>query len=118
LPLANQDEKRRLEGVVSIVLIAHDAAAGAQHHGAVAFHEGLEGNSRCATLIRGEPFQKLAIGQSCRRSNVEKRAQVSPDRHILVGCHGFALSAFASVLKMIKHRRGGFFPRKILDCRK
>ena len=70
--LANQDEKRGLEGVVSVMLVSQDAAAGTQHHGPVAFDDGLEGDPRRTSLICDEPFQKLAIGQTGDRSVVEK----------------------------------------------
>src|SRR5262249_16452469 len=57
-PLAGEDQKGRLEGVLGIVMIADDPAADPEDHRAVTTDEGFKG--RLVLLIK-EGSQQLAI---------------------------------------------------------
>ncbi len=57
----DQDKEGGLEGVLGVGAVAQDAAADAQHHGAVAQQQRLEGG---LVTVRGEAFEQLAVGQA------------------------------------------------------
>ena len=61
--LAGEDEKDRLEGVVSRVPVARHPAADAQHHRPVAIHQGGERRLRRGVApAPREPGQQLGVG--------------------------------------------------------
>ena len=71
--LPRQDEEGRLEGVLDVVLVLEDGAAGGQDHRAVTGHQRLEGGLVVRLGISG---QELAITQPDGGAVVEQVAEV------------------------------------------
>ena len=71
--LTCQDEEGGLEGVLDVVLVPEDGAAGGQDHGAMAGDQGLEGG---LVAVGDIPGQELAIAESDRAAVVEQVAEV------------------------------------------
>ena len=59
--LADEDEERRLEGILGVVMIGQQAAADAQDHRAMPRHQRRESRLLSAVEVT---LQELAIGQS------------------------------------------------------
>src|SRR4029079_10999009 len=72
--LAHQHQEGGLKRVFDVVLMAQDAPADAEHHGAVASDQLLEGR---LFALGEEPLQQLAIGELDVRMEVARPAQVA-----------------------------------------
>ncbi len=73
--LPHQDQERRLEGVLGIVVVADDRAADPPDHRAVPLDQGRESRLRRIAAAGGEPLQQLSVRQSGRRPRVEEHAE-------------------------------------------
>ena len=62
-PLRTQDEERRLEGVVGVVLVREHAAAGAEHHRPVPLDQAANASSAASPRSGREPLQQLPVSQ-------------------------------------------------------
>ena len=71
--LPGQDQEGGLEGVLDVVLVPQDGAAGGQDHRAVPGDQGLEGG---LVAVGGVTGQELAVAQADGRAVVEQVAEV------------------------------------------
>lgn len=92
---ADENEKRGLEGVVSVVFVAEHEPADTHDHGAVAIDKGAEGEFGGVAVSGGKPFEQLGIGQLGDRSAADENSDLPHNgvagllRHVLnlLACH-------------------------------
>jgi hypothetical protein len=82
--LASEDQKGRLEDVLGVVPVVQDPPAHAEHQGAVAAHEGLEGRF---LPLRAEAFEQLLIGKLIGLLGRDQIADMLQDRRSRCACH-------------------------------
>src|SRR5262249_19071321 len=101
--LADQDEERRLEGVLGVVVIPEDAPAHAPDHRAVPPHQRFEGRPRAAA---DEALQQLPVGEGSFFAAQQGLAQLR-DQSIqgAIGHDSLGVSA-ACPLPLYCHRPG------------
>ena len=74
---SGEDEERRLERILGVVVIAEDPVANAPDHRGVTVDEGLENR---LFAVHKETFQKLAIGQPVDRPQAEQNLDLTSRR--------------------------------------
>ena len=109
--LARQDEERRLEGVLDVVLVPQDGAAGGRDHRPVPRHQGGEGRPVAVGGIAG---QELTVAQADGRPDSEEVAQVSQGRP---RCHDVGHDSSASPIASIFRHVAQAFQPDWLTCR-
>ena len=77
--LAHQHQKRRLEGVRRLVLVAQHGPAGAPDQGPMPLDQRGERRLGRLAVAQGEPLQQLPIGDPDERAGVEERLQAARD---------------------------------------
>ncbi len=86
-----QDEKRRLERVLGLILVVQDRPTGAQNHRAVPFEQGCECELGRRLVPRRELLQQLTIRQAGGRPRVEKPAKTLQTGPVAPSYHGIRL---------------------------
>ena len=76
---AHQNEKRRLEGVLGIVVVADDPKANAQHHRTMSLDQGGKGDLCRLPAPACKLLKELTIRQSGDNPHVEQRVKVAHD---------------------------------------
>ena len=76
--LLDQDEKRRLKGILGVVRVGQNAPAHPQDHRPVSLDQGREGQLGRLAAAGREPLQKLTVGQLSDRPHIKERAKL-PD---------------------------------------
>ena len=77
--LAEEDEKRGLEGIFRVVLVADDGQADAPDHRFVPLDERRESQLGQLVSVRCEPFQELAVGQLSDGSKIVEGSELPMD---------------------------------------
>ena len=84
----DQDQERRLEGILRVVEVTQGAPADAHHHRTVPFDQGIERRpGRLATPGR-EPLQELAVGEVADGPHLEQPQEMARSRLISPQDHG------------------------------
>ncbi len=78
--LPGEDQEDSLEGVFGVVSIAQKLTANAEHHRAVTSYQGGERRLGGHVSLRGEPVQKLPVGEAHDRAAPEERLELPDDQ--------------------------------------
>jgi hypothetical protein len=111
--LPDQDQECCLEGVHRLVVIAENAASGAENHRPMSFDQDREGQLRGLAASGCEPLEKLPIRQPSRDPILEERFEEKPGSPANISLHEPAPLALLSdrlPSRGIKQPRGRFYP--------
>jgi hypothetical protein len=96
---ADQDQERRLEGVLGIVFVAKSSPANAENHRAVAREEGGECQLGGLSLASPESFQELLVRQPADGPGVEERPDMLERLSLYTPRHRREPSGMANIIR-------------------